>query len=196
MVRKVKVPYQVVGLVVGPKGTTIKRIQQNTNTYIMTPSRDCQPVFEIQGMPDNVEQARIEIENYIYLRTITPAMPMHQQQQQLMLNNNNNNNNSLSSSSASSSHSDNGGGVLLSHSNGVNSLSGFSHLSNGLSGLLNQDDFYSSGVIDLEFKLGENGGNIMSNLLIGNNSNSNASSTGIDNSLVISINIKKNYSKI
>jgi len=181
VVRKVKVPYQVVGLVVGPKGTTIKRIQQNTNTYIMTPSRDCQPVFEIQGMPDNVEQARIEIENYIYIRTTTQAMPMQQQQhQQIMLNNN-----SLSSSSASSSHSDNGG-VLLSHSNGINSLSGFSQLSNGLSGLLNQDDFYSSGVIDLdEFKLGENGGNIMSNLLIGNNSNANASSTGKDNSLVL-----------
>lgn len=75
IVKKVEVPYQVVGLVVGPKGSTIKRIQQNTNTYIVTPSRDCMPVFEIQGMPDNVEAAKIEIENYILLRT-TAAVPM------------------------------------------------------------------------------------------------------------------------
>lgn len=67
--KKVTVPYQVVGLVVGPKGTTIKRIQQNTNTYIVTPSRDSQPVFEIQGLPDNVEAAKLEIETYIQLRT-------------------------------------------------------------------------------------------------------------------------------
>jgi len=75
VVKKVSVPYQVVGLVVGPKGTTIKRIQQNTNTYIVTPSRDSQPVFEIQGMPDNVQQAKAEIENYIQLRTNSSATP-------------------------------------------------------------------------------------------------------------------------
>lgn len=73
IVKKVSVPYQVVGLVVGPKGSTIKRIQQNTNTYIVTPSRDSQPVFEIQGLPDNVEAAKLEIENYIMLRTSSTA---------------------------------------------------------------------------------------------------------------------------
>ncbi len=73
IVKKVSVPYQVVGLVVGPKGSTIKRIQQNTNTYIVTPSRDSQPVFEIQGLPQHVEAAKIEIENYILLRTATTA---------------------------------------------------------------------------------------------------------------------------
>ena len=31
---QVRVPYRVVGLVVGPKGATIKRIQQQTHTYI------------------------------------------------------------------------------------------------------------------------------------------------------------------
>ena len=31
---QVRVPYRVVGLVVGPKGATIKRIQQQTQTYI------------------------------------------------------------------------------------------------------------------------------------------------------------------
>lgn len=34
------------GLVVGPKGATIKHIQQQTQTYIVTPSRDKEPVFE------------------------------------------------------------------------------------------------------------------------------------------------------
>ncbi|XP_033633960.1 RNA-binding protein MEX3B-like [Asterias rubens] len=65
----VKVPYRVVGLVVGPKGSTVKRIQQQTNTYIITPSRDNQPVFIVTGMPENVERAREEIEAHIALRT-------------------------------------------------------------------------------------------------------------------------------
>ena len=62
-------PYRVVGLVVGPKGATIKRIQQTTNTYIVTPGRDKEPVFEIAGLPENVEAARIEIESHIAART-------------------------------------------------------------------------------------------------------------------------------
>jgi len=66
---QVRVPYRVVGLVVGPKGATIKRIQQTTNTYIITPGRDKEPVFEIAGLPENVEAARIEIEGHIAART-------------------------------------------------------------------------------------------------------------------------------
>lgn len=62
-------PYRVVGLVVGPKGATIKRIQQQTSTYIVTPSREKEPIFEVTGMPDNVDQARREIEAHIALRT-------------------------------------------------------------------------------------------------------------------------------
>lgn len=65
----VRVPYKVVGLVVGPRGATIKRIQQETNTYIITPSREKQPVFEITGFPENVESAKKEIEAHIALRT-------------------------------------------------------------------------------------------------------------------------------
>jgi len=65
----VRVPYRVVGLVVGPKGATIKRIQQQTHTYIVTPSRDKEPVFEVTGLPENVEAARKEIEAHIALRT-------------------------------------------------------------------------------------------------------------------------------
>ncbi|CAF0785076.1 unnamed protein product [Didymodactylos carnosus] len=66
---QVRVPYRVVGLVVGPKGATIKRIQQTTNTYIVTPGRDKEPIFEIAGLPDNVEAAKIEIESHIAVRT-------------------------------------------------------------------------------------------------------------------------------
>ena len=66
---QVRVPYRVVGLVVGPKGATIKRIQQATNTYIVTPSRDKEPIFEVTGSLENVESARKEIETHIVLRT-------------------------------------------------------------------------------------------------------------------------------
>ncbi|GFW28293.1 RNA-binding protein MEX3B [Trichonephila clavipes] len=66
---QVRVPYRVVGLVVGPKGATIKRIQQQTNTYIVTPSREKEPVFEVTGLPENVETARKEIEAHIAMRT-------------------------------------------------------------------------------------------------------------------------------
>ncbi len=66
---QVRVPYRVVGLVVGPKGATIKRIQQTTHTYIVTPSRDKEPVFEVTGLPENVESARKEIEAHIAMRT-------------------------------------------------------------------------------------------------------------------------------
>lgn len=65
----VRVPYKVVGLVVGPKGATIKRIQQQTHTYIITPSREKEPIFEVTGLPENVDAARREIEAHIVSRT-------------------------------------------------------------------------------------------------------------------------------
>ncbi|KAL6258643.1 hypothetical protein P5V15_010596 [Pogonomyrmex californicus] len=68
---QVRVPYRVVGLVVGPKGATIKRIQHQTHTYIVTPSRDKEPVFEVTGLPESVEAARREIQAHITLRTGT-----------------------------------------------------------------------------------------------------------------------------
>lgn len=47
----------------------MKRIQQITNTYIVTPSRDRDPCFEVTGSAENVERAKREIESYIALRT-------------------------------------------------------------------------------------------------------------------------------
>ncbi|XP_030379518.1 RNA-binding protein MEX3B [Scaptodrosophila lebanonensis] len=66
---QVRVPYRVVGLVVGPKGATIKHIQQETQTYIVTPSREKEPIFEVTGLPENVQTARKQIEAHIALRT-------------------------------------------------------------------------------------------------------------------------------
>jgi len=71
---QVSVPYRVVGLVVGPKGATIKRIQQQTQTYIVTPSREKDPVFEVTGLPENVQQAKREIETHIAFRTGSVAI--------------------------------------------------------------------------------------------------------------------------
>lgn len=64
----VRVPMSMVGLVVGPKGATIKRIQADTGTYIITPGRDRDPVFEVIGSADAVEKARQHIDAYIETR--------------------------------------------------------------------------------------------------------------------------------
>jgi len=66
---QLRVPSGVVGLIVGPKGVTVKRIQQMTNTFIITPSREMDPVFEITGLTGNVEAARYEIELHLNNRT-------------------------------------------------------------------------------------------------------------------------------
>ncbi|XP_009073664.1 PREDICTED: RNA-binding E3 ubiquitin-protein ligase MEX3C, partial [Acanthisitta chloris] len=66
---QVRVPYHVVGLVVGPKGATIKRIQQQTHSYIVTPSRDKEPVFKVTGMPENIDCACEKIKMHIAMLT-------------------------------------------------------------------------------------------------------------------------------
>lgn len=69
MTLQVRVPYGFVGLVVGRKGARIKRIQQQTHTYIVTPSKEKEPLFEITGLPENVEIAKEEIDAHITART-------------------------------------------------------------------------------------------------------------------------------
>lgn len=76
---QVRVPYRVVGLVVGPKGATIKRIQHQTHTYIVTPSRDKEPVFEVTGLPESVAAARTEIQAHITQRTGVLPLCMHEE---------------------------------------------------------------------------------------------------------------------
>lgn len=166
IVKKVSVPYQVVGLVVGPKGSTIKRIQQNTNTYIVTPSRDSQPVFEIQGLPDNVEAAKVEIENYIILRTTSTSggqssvgSAAHQAANPSAFVNFATSSTSLSSSSSSSASSasnDCGANLLASHILD-GQLASYAHTATQLAQNMNAgslincdyDDFYTNG-IDLD----------------------------------------------
>ena len=69
VVRHVRVPLKYVGLVVGPKGHNIKRIQSETDTYIMTPARDKEPIFEIRGAPEKVAEAENKLQIYIAMRT-------------------------------------------------------------------------------------------------------------------------------
>lgn len=75
---QIRVPYRVVGLVVGPKGATIKHIQQQTDTYIVTPSRDKEPVFEVTGQPENVAVAERQIKAHIEMRTGQAAQALAQ----------------------------------------------------------------------------------------------------------------------
>ena len=138
---QVRVPYRVVGLVVGPKGATIKRIQQQTHTYIVTPSRDKEPVFEVTGLPENVDTARKEIESHIALRTgaglydgcgdlLDGDMPTN------TANSNFNSNSAFSSSSSGGSNSSALCGMLSTDNILINKLS--SNSSNGSgSSLLN-----------------------------------------------------------
>lgn len=67
----VRVPPALVGLVIGPKGSTVKRIQKQTHTFITTPNRQMEPVFQVSGLPGNVEAARLEIHSHIVNRTFT-----------------------------------------------------------------------------------------------------------------------------
>lgn len=66
---KVNIPQRLVGLVVGYKGETIRYIQYQTDTKIVTPMRNEAPIFEIAGTPANVEKAKHYIETYIDSRT-------------------------------------------------------------------------------------------------------------------------------
>jgi len=159
---QVRVPYRVVGLVVGPKGATIKRIQQQTHTYIVTPSRDKEPVFEVTGLPENVEMARKEIEAHIELRTggamdgadnlpgdfnnafstansglgslMTDSLSTNSSTGKSLLSEYNNTNSILSRLNS-------GGSSASNHSSGLTGLGSNSFLSNNLNSLLESNNF-------------------------------------------------------
>lgn len=127
--KQVRVPYRVVGLVVGPKGSTIKRIQQATNTYIVTPSRDKEPVFEVTGLPENVDRAKREVEQHIALRTGGIIDPTHPESDHIL--------NGFTSSLFSPGSSSGGSfSALLDHGSQQNTLNQRSH---------SMDSFYLSG---------------------------------------------------
>lgn len=144
--KQVRVPYRVVGLVVGPKGSTIKRIQQATNTYIVTPSRDKEPVFEVTGLPENVDRAKREVEQHIALRTGGIVDPTHPENHDHMLNGFGSSLFSPTGSSSSGSFS-----ALLDHNHPVapinhrsQSVDSFSYLSGQSSGSSKFSDLSSS----------------------------------------------------
>lgn len=82
---KVSVPFNMVGLVVGNRGSRVKWIEMQTNTYIKTPSKNREPVFEIIGEPEHVMEARNMIDAVIklrleedYIKSVMPQMPIHE----------------------------------------------------------------------------------------------------------------------
>ena len=142
--KQVRVPYRVVGLVVGPKGSTIKRIQQATNTYIVTPSRDKEPVFEVTGLPENVDRAKREVEHHIALRTGGIIDPTHPESSEHMVN-------GFSSSLFSPTGSSSGSfGTLLDHNHDSHlhqrsqSVDSYGYLSGQSSGSSKFSDLSSS----------------------------------------------------
>ncbi|MES1902195.1 MAG: K y RNA-binding domain [Paramarteilia canceri] len=62
-----KVPYSVVGLIVGSKGATIKTIQERAKCYIITPNRSKNSVFEIFGTEQNITIAKKIIFEHLQL---------------------------------------------------------------------------------------------------------------------------------
>ncbi|KII68468.1 RNA-binding protein MEX3B [Thelohanellus kitauei] len=61
----IEVPQSAVGLVVGNKGSMIKRFQDMTLTKIITPSKDMEPIFMIFGDREKVETAKVSIFKYV-----------------------------------------------------------------------------------------------------------------------------------
>ena len=71
---QVRVPQSIVQLLVGPNGANIMRIQELTHTFIATPSKEQESMFEVTGLPGNVEVAKQEIESLINARTAEVAL--------------------------------------------------------------------------------------------------------------------------
>jgi len=65
----VRVAKEFVGLVVGPKGKTIKKIQEDTHTHIVTPNYQKEPIFVVTGLQFDVERARDLMNQHIDQRT-------------------------------------------------------------------------------------------------------------------------------
>ncbi|CDW55523.1 RNA binding protein MEX3B [Trichuris trichiura] len=73
IMERIHIPYNLVGLVVGLKGANIKRIQKDAQAFIVTPSKDREPIFVLIGQPVNVKKARRMIELHIERRTHNKA---------------------------------------------------------------------------------------------------------------------------
>jgi hypothetical protein len=88
----VRVPMNLVGLVVGLKGATIKKIQDDSDTYIQTPQRpsqqpllpstQCKPDFTVRGSATACMRAEEMIRLHIETRTSTTVLQMNQGKQE------------------------------------------------------------------------------------------------------------------
>lgn len=89
----VRVPMNLVGLVVGLKGATIKKIQDDSDTYIQTPQRpsqqpllppssQCKPDFTVRGAWQACMRAEEMIRLHIETRTNTTVVQMNQGKQE------------------------------------------------------------------------------------------------------------------
>lgn len=85
IVLKVNVPTNTVGLVIGPKGTRIREIAEATNTYIKTPSRYREPVFDLFGLPQDVALAKEQIQAFVdgkkeeeNIKKLMGELPIHE----------------------------------------------------------------------------------------------------------------------
>src|SRR5436190_10139455 len=68
---EIRVPYGLVGLVVGHKGFNVKRIELFSNTCIFSPTKgDKDPIFYVTGWPENVATAKREIQAHIGVEII------------------------------------------------------------------------------------------------------------------------------
>ena len=90
----------------------------------MTPSRDKEPIFEVTGLPDNVERAKREVEQHIALRTGGIFDPTHPELTDQFLNGFGNTNSLFSPTGSSSGGSFSS---LLDHNHPVNPLCQRSH---------------------------------------------------------------------
>ncbi|XP_067930286.1 uncharacterized protein [Watersipora subatra] len=85
IIENVSVPTHAVGFVIGPKGSRVREIADATCTYIKTPCRYREPIFEICGHPSDVKLAREKILALIqskddsgYIRQCMAKMPIHE----------------------------------------------------------------------------------------------------------------------
>ena len=81
----VTVPSNAVGLIIGPKGSRVREIAESTSTYIKTPCRYREPIFEIYGHPSDVTDAKDKIMSYVheqvddeYIKQWMTQLPIHE----------------------------------------------------------------------------------------------------------------------
>ena len=71
---EVHVSYHLVGFVVGHRGTTIHKIQEQSGTFISTPSREEAPIFRVTGAAEDIKRAKEKIDMLVTLHRKKPLV--------------------------------------------------------------------------------------------------------------------------